>query len=75
MDNFVHIHFLYLTTTMDFSGEPAHSSRLQVRDEKPYNAEPDVAQLIEHELTPDELVYCRNHCEIGVQSCPPMLEE
>lgn len=47
---------------MDFSKEPQHSDKLEVLDKEPFNAEPDVAELITHSLTPDELVYCRNHC-------------
>ncbi|PCH42233.1 molybdopterin binding oxidoreductase [Wolfiporia cocos MD-104 SS10] len=49
---------------MDFSREPPHSDKLQVRKDHPWNAEPDVAALVEHPITPEELVYCRNHCPI-----------
>ncbi|EED84273.1 predicted protein [Postia placenta Mad-698-R] len=49
---------------MDFSREPAHSDQLQVRKAHPWNAEPDVATLVEHPLTPEHLVYCRNHCPV-----------
>lgn len=38
------------------------SHQLKVLGEKPFNAEPDIANLIQHSLTPSELVYCRNHC-------------
>ncbi|KAI0925853.1 hypothetical protein AcV5_008469 [Taiwanofungus camphoratus] len=31
---------------------------------KPWNAEPDIAKLVEHCHTPEELVYCRNHCPV-----------
>ncbi|EMD34029.1 hypothetical protein CERSUDRAFT_97954 [Gelatoporia subvermispora B] len=50
--------------SMNFSDEPKHSEQLVVRDEKPYNAEPDLEKLIQHSLTPEELVYCRNYCPI-----------
>lgn len=48
---------------MDFSKDPEHSDDLLVRDQKPFNAEPDVVHLVEHDITPENLVYCRNHCK------------
>lgn len=47
--------------TMDYSCEPDHSTHLVVRGEHPFNAEPMAAALVEFKLTPEELVYCRNH--------------
>lgn len=46
---------------MNFSSEPPHSSRLVVRGKEPFNAEPTAATLVEFPLTPDDLVFCRNH--------------
>jgi len=52
-----------MTTTipMDYSAEPLHSDILVVQGSKPFNAEPPVAPLVEFHLTPEDLVYCRNH--------------
>ena len=47
---------------MDFSQEPKHSDRLRVLGAHPWNAEPDIAELVKHTYTPNELVYSRNHC-------------
>ncbi|KAJ7578123.1 Oxidoreductase, molybdopterin-binding domain-containing protein [Mycena floridula] len=42
--------------------EPAHSSRLTtVQAQEPFNAEPPVEDLVEFNITPEELVYARNH--------------
>jgi len=46
---------------MDFSCEPPHSSRLIVQDPQPFNAEPSASSLVEFNITPEELIYCRNH--------------
>jgi len=46
---------------MDFSSEPVHSSLLHIQEPQPFNAEPSAASLVEFALTPEELVYCRNH--------------
>jgi len=46
---------------MDYSCEPEHSTHLVVRGEHPFNAEPSAAALVEFPLTPEELIYCRNH--------------
>ncbi|OCH95336.1 molybdopterin binding oxidoreductase [Obba rivulosa] len=49
---------------MDFSNEPQHSVQLIARAEKPWNAEPELDKLVQHNITPEELVYCRNHSPI-----------
>ena len=36
-------------------------TQLKVLDEQPWNAEPDLSQLIEYEHTPTHLMYARNH--------------
>jgi len=46
---------------MDFTSEPLHSSLLHIQESQPFNAEPSAASLVEFALTPEELVYCRNH--------------
>ncbi|KXN85866.1 Sulfite oxidase [Leucoagaricus sp. SymC.cos] len=46
---------------MDYSCEPDHSNSLVIRAMEPFNAEPTAAALIEFPLTPEDLVYCRNH--------------
>jgi len=46
---------------MDYSSEPPHSSLLNVQGAQPFNAEPLAASLVEFPLTPEDLVYCRNH--------------
>ncbi|KAF7312182.1 Mannose-6-phosphate isomerase [Mycena indigotica] len=48
-------------THMNYDLEPAHSDQLVVQGTQPFNAEPLASALVEFELTPDELVYCRNH--------------
>jgi hypothetical protein len=37
--------------------------KLIVHQEQPLNAEPPLTELIEHSITPQELVYARNHCK------------
>lgn len=37
---------------------------LRLLSETPYNAEPQLTELIKHKITPLELVYARNHCEL-----------
>ncbi|KDQ57025.1 hypothetical protein JAAARDRAFT_207374 [Jaapia argillacea MUCL 33604] len=49
---------------MDFCHEPPHSKNLNVLGKEPFNAEPSVADLVEYSLTPEHLVYCRNHSPI-----------
>lgn len=56
-----HIH------NMDFSSEPAHSDKLNVKEEKPWNAEPYLEELIKHPLTPEDLMYCRNHSAYHIE--------
>ena len=46
---------------MDYSNEVPHSELLIVRGKEPFNAEPKASALVEFSITPDELVYCRNH--------------
>lgn len=46
---------------MDYSTERPHSDILTVQGAQPFNAEPPVASLVEFTLTPEDLVYCRNH--------------
>ncbi|KAH9847232.1 molybdopterin binding oxidoreductase [Lenzites betulinus] len=46
---------------MDYTHEVSHSSLLVVRADQPYNAEPTAAALVEFPITPEDLVYCRNH--------------
>lgn len=47
--------------TMDFSADPPYSALLDVRGTQPINAEPTAASLVEFNITPEKLVYCRNH--------------
>ncbi|KAI0058185.1 molybdopterin binding oxidoreductase [Artomyces pyxidatus] len=42
----------------------AQSHFLSIKAKKPFNADPDVAALIEFPLTPDDLMYARNHGDI-----------
>lgn len=51
---------------MDYSTEPAHSDLLDVQAHEPFNAEPPSSALVEFHLTPEELVYCRNHGPVRV---------
>ncbi|TCD65678.1 hypothetical protein EIP91_002305 [Steccherinum ochraceum] len=46
---------------MDYSREVDHSNLLLVRGTEPFNAEPRTSALVEFKITPDDLVYCRNH--------------
>lgn len=48
---------------IDYSQEVQHpqADRLIVRGDRPFNAEPTAAQLVEFDYTPEELIYCRNH--------------
>ena len=46
---------------MDYTHEVPHSQLLVVQGREPFNAEPKAAALVEFPLTPEELVYCRNH--------------
>ena len=51
---------------MDFTREVEHSDRLVVRGDRPFNAEPVAAGLVEFKYTPEELIYCRNHSELFI---------
>ncbi len=51
---------------MDYSAEPPHSDLLDVQALQPFNAEPPSDALVEFNLTPEELVYCRNHGPVRV---------
>lgn len=46
---------------MDYTSEPQHSALLNIQDHQPFNAEPSASDLVEFALTPEDLVYCRNH--------------
>lgn len=46
---------------MDYSKEPPHSELLNIQGNEPFNAEPPASALVEFNLTPEDLVYCRNH--------------
>lgn len=46
---------------MDYTSEPQHSALLNIQDSQPFNAEPSASDLVEFALTPEDLVYCRNH--------------
>ncbi|TFY64127.1 hypothetical protein EVJ58_g2827 [Rhodofomes roseus] len=46
---------------MDFSQEVPHSDLLIIRGHQPFNAEPKASALVQFPITPEELVYCRNH--------------
>lgn len=50
-----------LTSFMDYSAEPPHSELLIVQGSQPFNAEAPTSALVEFNLTPEDLVYCRNH--------------
>ncbi|KAI0346295.1 molybdopterin binding oxidoreductase [Trametopsis cervina] len=47
--------------TIDYSREVSHSPLLIVRGTQPFNAEPKASALVQFPITPDDLVYCRNH--------------
>lgn len=46
---------------MDYSIEPEHSPLLNIQAKTPFNAEPAASALVEFPITPEDLVYCRNH--------------
>lgn len=46
---------------MDYTHEVPHSELLVVQGREPFNAEPRAAALVEFAVTPEDLVYCRNH--------------
>lgn len=47
--------------------EKSFSGRLLLHSEEPFNAESPLSELVKHEYTPEELMYCRNHCERSYQ--------
>lgn len=53
---------------IEFTEDPPHPSSLSnIQAKEPFNAEPDPALLVQHNITPENLVYCRNHgpiCQI-----------
>ncbi|KAI0749275.1 molybdopterin binding oxidoreductase [Daedaleopsis nitida] len=49
---------------MDYTEEVPHSHHLVVQGTEPFNAEPTAAALVEFPITPEELVYCRNHSPV-----------
>ncbi|KAF7969550.1 hypothetical protein HWV62_8669 [Athelia sp. TMB] len=46
---------------MDYTNEVNHSELLTIQGAQPFNAEPPVDQLVQFAITPEDLVYCRNH--------------
>jgi sulfite oxidase len=46
---------------MDYTCEPEHSQLLTIQGKEPFNAEPSSSALVEFPITPEDLVYCRNH--------------
>ncbi|KAG6896559.1 hypothetical protein C0992_007452 [Termitomyces sp. T32_za158] len=44
-----------------YTAERPHSDLLKVQGDRPFNAEAPVASLVEFNITPEDLVYCRNH--------------
>jgi sulfite oxidase len=44
--------------------DPPPSNLLVVRTAQPFNAEPNASALVEFQLTPDDLFYCRNHSPV-----------
>ncbi|KAF8807084.1 molybdopterin binding oxidoreductase [Phlegmacium glaucopus] len=52
---------LFLTSNMDYTCEPEHSQLLSIQEKEPFNAEPPSSALVEFPITPEDLVYCRNH--------------
>lgn len=50
-----------MATDYYYPVEPPHSDLLKVQSDRPFNAEAPVASLVEFNITPEDLVYCRNH--------------
>ncbi|KAJ7494581.1 Oxidoreductase, molybdopterin-binding domain-containing protein [Mycena galericulata] len=48
-------------THMNYANEPQRSELLLVQGTEPFNAEPPASELVEFDVTPEDLVYCRNH--------------
>jgi sulfite oxidase len=53
---------------MNYTHEPPHSELLTVQGTEPFNAEPVASALVEFEITPEDLVYCRNHGPVNEYS-------
>jgi sulfite oxidase len=53
-----------LPPDMDYTNEPPRSEILITRSLRPFNAEPPVSVLVEYQITPEDLVYCRNHSPV-----------
>ena len=52
----------YWLYKMDFTNEVDHVDGLLVRGAQPFNAEPPTSTLVDFGgVTPEELIYCRNH--------------
>ncbi|KAF8622583.1 hypothetical protein AX15_006927 [Amanita polypyramis BW_CC] len=49
---------------MNYTKDLSHSELLTVRSSRPFNAEPPVSVLVEYNITPEDLVYCRNHSSV-----------
>lgn len=56
-----HANLHHRSPTMDYSDEPPKSDMLIVQGTEPFNAEPAASALVEFDITPIDLVYCRNH--------------
>ena len=56
--------FRLLPPDMDYTNEPPRSEILITRSLQPFNAEPPVSVLVEYQITPEDLVYCRNHSPV-----------
>jgi hypothetical protein len=54
--------YIIMEKTLDYTSEPPRD-RLQliVRKDKPFNAEPNLPDLVEHPITPLNRFFCRNH--------------
>lgn len=46
---------------LDYSSEPQRSTQLIVRKDKPFNAEPQLRDLVQHYITPEPYLFCRSH--------------
>ncbi|ORY96645.1 hypothetical protein BCR43DRAFT_492035 [Syncephalastrum racemosum] len=46
---------------LDYSSEPQRSTPLIVRKDKPFNAEPQLRDLVQHYITPEPYLFCRSH--------------
>lgn len=47
---------------LDYSNDPKRGVHpLIVRKDAPFNAEPDITDLVKNYITPEEYFFCRNH--------------